>query len=148
MVTYATESGLSIKNYRLMTRKEVQKFEDSLPAVDMGLCWWLDDVDPFDSSYVAHAEGNYTENDMFSATDEINYVRVALDLEDTAKAGLKSGDEFIYKGFVFTVLDDTLAISNNFVGCAKYYDSDIADYIYSDDEISCTITCILANLFR
>lgn len=148
MASYSEELGLTIKNVRLMSRKELQIYQDELPDVSSSICWWLADIDPEDDYSIAYAEGNYTEEDMYCDRTESNtYIRVVLDIEDTAGADLVVGDEFIYNGFVFTVLDDCLAISSNFIGCAKYYDEDIADLMFSDDEITCTIDGILGNLF-
>ncbi|MCH5182606.1 MAG: hypothetical protein J1E00_00385 [Oscillospiraceae bacterium] len=149
MVNDAKELGLTIKKARLLTRAELEKHEEILPDVNAGVCWWLADIDPNDDSYIAYAEGNYTEEDMYCENSDVNmYVRAALELEGTRKAGLKPGDEFIHCGYVFTVLDDTLAISNNFVGCAKYYDEELTAYMYSEDEITCTLDALFGNLFE
>lgn len=149
MIGYAKELGLTVKNARLMTREELETFQDEMPEVSSGICWWLSDVDTDDDCYIAYAEGNYTEDDMYCERDESNtYIRVALDIDDISDTDLEAGDEFIHCGFVFTVLDDSLAISNNFIGCAKYYDENIADCMLSDDEITCTLDGILQNLFE
>ncbi len=149
MIGTIAEFNLNVKGYRLMTREELQKFEEQMPDADSGICWWLSDVDPDDDYYIAYAEGNYTEDDMYCERGEANtHIRVALDIDGVATAGLKTGDEFIYCGYVFTVLDETLAISNNFIGCAKYYDDEIAGYMFSEDEITCTLDGILGNLFN
>ncbi len=149
MIGTVTELKLNVKGYRLMKREELIKFEEQMPKANPGICWWLADVDPGDDYYIAYAEGNYTEEDMYCERGESNtYIRVALDIEWAADASLKAGDEFVYCGFVFTVLDETLAISNSFMGCAKYYDDEIAGYMFSDDEITCTLDGILGNLFN
>lgn len=148
MIANADELGIKVKKVRLLTKEEFEEFADALPEVSYGICWWLANIDPDDDYSVAYAEGNYTEEDMYCDRGEVNmHIRVALDIEDTAEADLEAGDEFIYCGFVFTVLDDSLAISNNFIGCAKYYDEDIAECMFSDDEITCTLDGILSNLF-
>ena len=148
MINCSEELGLIIKNVRLMTRGELQSFQDEMPEVSSNICWWLADVDSEDDCSIAYAEGNYTDEDMYCDRTESNtYIRVALDIENTDEANLSCGDEFIYGGFVFTVLDAALAISNNFIGCAKYYDEELAYYMFSDDEITCTLDGILGNLF-
>ena len=112
----AKELNLTVKGTRLLTVAELNEFEDVLK--DLSMAWWLADEDPNDSDSNAYAEGNYTDEDMYCAKGEPNtFIRVALDLESASDAGLKSGDEFVFKGYVFTVLSDTLAISNNFLGC-------------------------------
>ena len=137
MIGKADELNLAVKGYRLMTRAELQKFEEQMPEASLGVCWWLADVDPDDEYYIAYAEGNYTEDDMYCDRGEPGtYIRVALDIAGVADANLKAGDEFIYCGYVFTVLDDSLAISNNFLGCAKFYES------------NCTLNEILGNMFN
>ncbi len=144
MIKTTEELNLTVKGYRLMTREELQRFEESMPEANMGISWWLADVDPMDDYYIAYAEGNYTEEDMYCDRGEANtHIRVVLDIEGT---DLKSGDEFVYKGYVFTILDESLAVSNNFLGCAKYYDEDIVAFMFSDDEITCTLDGLLANL--
>lgn len=145
MIKTTEELNLSVNGYRLMTREELQRFEDEMPEASMGIAWWLADIDPMDDCYIAYAEGNYTDDDMYCERSEANtHVRVVLEIEG---AELKSGDEFAYKGYVFTILDENIAISNNFIGCAKYYDEDVVDVMISDDEITCTIDAILDNLF-
>ena len=149
MIKTTTELNLTVKGYRLMTRAELQKYEETMPDASFNICWWLADVDPDDECYIGYAEGNYTEDDMYCERGEANtYIRVALDIEGVMDTGLKAGDEFIYCGFVFTVLDESIAISNNFIGCAKYYDDDIAGFMFRDDEITCTLDGILENLFN
>lgn len=149
MIGTAAELNLNVKGYRLMTRAELQKFKEQMPDVSYGISWWLADVDPTDEYYIAYAEGNYTENDMYCEHDENNtHIRVALDIEGVSNAGLKAGDEFVYKGYVFTVLDEALAISNNFLGCAKYYDVEVIGFMSRDEGITCTLDSILSNLFN
>jgi len=144
MIKTTEELNLTVKGYRLMTRAELQQFEEKMPEANMGIAWWLADIDPMDDSYIAYAEGNYTEDDMYCDRGEANtHIRVVLDIEGT---DLNSGNEFAYKGYIFTILDDNIAVSNNFLGCAKYYDEDIAEYMFSDDEITCTLDGLLANL--
>ena len=135
MIGTTAELNLKVKGYRLMTLEELSKFEEQMPETNSCIKWWLADVDPADDEYIACAEGNYECDDVYVERDRLNtYVRVALDVEGITDAGLKSGDEFIYKGYVFTVLDETIAVSNNFVGCAKYYDDALADWWYYDEE--------------
>ena len=144
MIKTAQELDLTVNGYRLMTRAELTKFEEKMPEANMGLCWWLADLDPMDECYIAYAEGNYTEDDMYCERSDANtYVRVVLDIDGTE---LNSGDEFIYNGYVFTLLDKNIAVSNNFLGCAKYYDEGIAAFLFSDNEITCTLDGLLANL--
>jgi len=141
--------NLGVKGYRLMTRDELIKFETQMPDVNPDVYWWLADVDPTDDGFIAFAEGNHTDDDMYIAREVDTFVRVALDLTGTAAAGLKAGDEFVYCGYVFTVLDEALAVSNNFIGCAKYYDEDLIGYREGDDEITCTlINGVLGSLFQ
>ena len=146
MIETADKLNLKVNNYRLMTREELQKFEEQMPEACNWICWWLADADPSDKDYIAYAEGNYTDDDMYCERGEANtHIRVVLDLEGVTNAGLKAGNEFIYRGYVFTLLNETLAISNNFLGCAKYYDPEIAMFM-SGEDITCTLDGILGNL--
>lgn len=143
MIYTAEELKIKVSNARLMSRAELNEHEENLPEIGDS-CWWLSDVDETDEDYVAYAEGNYTEDEMFcSKTDSNTYVRVVLDI-DTSEANV--GKEFAFSGYVFTVLSDSLAISNNFIGTAKYYDEELINYMYSDDEITCTLNAVISNM--
>ena len=123
MIKTRDQLNLKIKNARLLTRDELINYEDKMPDISMGCCWWLADVDGDD---VAYAEGNYTDDDMYCSNNESNtWLRVALDIE----GDIDVGDEFVHCGYVFTALSKNLAISNNFLGCAKYLDEEMCSYI-------------------
>ncbi len=143
MICTAEELKIKVNKARLMSRAELMENEDKLPEVS-SCYWWLSDLDENDEDYVAYAEGNYTEEDMYcDKTDGNTYIRVALEITSD---GVKNGSEFVYCGYLFTVLSDTLAISNNFIGKSKYYDEDLLDYIYTDEEITCTLTYTIADM--
>ena len=145
MIYTAEELKIKVNKARLMSRAELMEHEDKLPEVS-SCCWWLSDLDENDEDYIAYAEGNYTEEDMCcDKTDGNTYIRVALEI--TANS-VNSGTEFAYCGYLFTVLSDTLAISNNFLGKAKYYDEDLLNYIYTDDEIECTLEYTIADMIQ
>lgn len=141
MIKTTAELNLKVNAARLLTRQELMDFEDQLPDISMGCCWWLNDEDEFgDIAYIAYAEGNYTDDDMYCSKYEANtWLRVALDIE----GDINAGDEFVYRGYVFTVLSDDLAISNNFLGCVKYLDEDLID---EDEE--CTIDAVIATMIN
>ena len=142
MIKTKEELNLKVQNARLLTRDELLKFEDQIPSVSMSCSWWLADKDDYDD--VAYAEGNYTDDDMYCAKDESNtWIRVALDIE----GDVSTGDEFVYCGYVFTALSDSLAISNNFLGCAKYLDEEMLPYL-EDDSNDCTIVTIIDTLLQ
>lgn len=144
MIKTAEELELKVNKARLLTRAELLEHEDYIPYVSSNYTWWLADVDEDFGGEVAYAEGNYTEDEMFCAPDTANtFVRVALDIEGE---NISAGDEFAYCGYVFTALSSELAISNNFLGSAKYYDEEIVEYIYSDDEITCTLDAVIASM--
>ena len=143
MIYTAEELKIKVNKARLMSRAELNEHEDKLPDIGDS-CWWLLDIDENDEDYVAYAEGNYTEDEMFcSKTDSNTFVRVALDI-DTSEANV--GKEFVFSGYVFTVLSEALAISNNYLGAAKYYDEELINYMYSDDEITCTLNAVISNM--
>lgn len=140
MIKTKEELSIAVKNARLLTRDELSEFEDQMPSVSMGCSWWLADKDDYDD--VAYAEGNYTDDDMYCAKDEPNtWLRVALDIAGAAS----EGDEFVYCGYAFTVLSKDLAISNNFLGCAKYLDEEMLPYVEDNSE-DCTITAVIDTL--
>ena len=137
MIKTATEMNLKVNKARLLTRQELMDYEEQLPEINMGCAWWLDDEDEYGD--VAYAEGNYTDDDMYCSKDEANtWLRVALDVEGDVSAG----DEFVYCGYVFTVLSGDLAISNNFLGCAKYLDEEL---VGEDDDR--TIGAVIDTMF-
>ena len=135
---------IEIKSIRLLSRREFFEHEDSIPPIRV--CWWLADTDGDD---VGYAEGDYTEENMFCFRDEaVTYLRVALDV--VAK-GADIGKEFTYCGYVFTLLDEGLAISNNVLGTCKYYDEEIVPYLNLDEEeeegLTSTIQATIADHF-
>ena len=145
MIYTAEELKIEVAKARLMSRAELNEHEDKLPEVS-SCCWWLSDVDENDEDYIAYAEGNYTEEDMYcDKTDGNTYIRVALEI--TANS-VNRGTEFAYCGYLFTVLSEILAISNNFLGKAKYYDEDLLNYIYTDDEVACTLEYTIADMIQ
>lgn len=145
MIYTAEELKIDVKKARLMSRAELMEYEDKLPEVS-SCCWWLSDVDENDEDYIAYAEGNYTEEDMCcDKTDGNTYIRVALEI--TAN-NVNRGTEFAYCGYLFTVLSETLAISNNFLGKSKYYDEDLLNYIYTDNEVACTLEYTIADMIQ
>ena len=143
MIKTATELNITVKNARLLTRKELNEHESSLPEISDS-AWWLADVDIFDDDYIAYAEGNYTDEDMFCHKSESNtMLRVALDITSNS---IEIGESFEYRGYIFTVLSNNLAISNNFLGMAKYFDEEITEFIFSEEEITCTINAVIENM--
>ena len=143
MIKTATELNITVKSARLLTRKELNEHESSLPEIS-DCAWWLADVDIFDDDYIAYAEGNYTDEDMFCHKSESNtMLRVALDITSNS---IEIGESFEYRGYIFTVLSNNLAISNNFLGMAKYFDEEITEFIFSDEEITCTISAVIENM--
>ena len=144
MIKTAEELNVTVKRARLLTREELNEYEALMPEISNGASWWLADVDPFDDDYIAYAEGNYTEEDMFCHKSENNtMLRVALDI---ASNGIEGGEMFEYRGYIFTALSNELAISNNFLGMAKYFDEEITEFIFSEEEITCTINAVIENM--
>ena len=142
MVKTATELNLKVSKARLLTKQELIDHLEQVPKISYGCCWWLADLDAYGDA--AYAEGNYTEEDMYCSKDEPNtWLRVALDIEGDAN----EGDEFVYCGYVFTALSNDLAISNNFLGCAKYFDEEALTYI-TDGSDDCTIDAIIDALLQ
>ena len=142
MIKTKEELSITVKNARLLTRQELVDYEDQMPDISSGCCWWLADLDDYGD--VAYAEGNYTEDDMCCAKDEANtWLRVALDIE----GDISQGNQFVYCGYVFTALSNNLAVSNNFLGCVKYSDEELLPYI-EDDSDDCTIAAIIGTLLQ
>ena len=142
MIKTRDQLNLKIKNARLLTRYELVEYEEQLPEIDMGSPWWLDDEDDYGD--IAYAEGNYTDDDMYCSNNETNtWLRVALDIE----GDISAGDEFVHCGYVFTALSKNLAISNNFLGCAKYMDEELLPYVANPDT-ECTISAVISTMIR
>ena len=142
MIKTREQLNLKIKNARLLTRYELVEYEEQLPEIDMGSPWWLDDEDDYGD--IAYAEGNYTDDDMYCSNNEANtWLRVALDIE----GDIEVGDEFVHCGYVFTALSKDLAISNNFLGCAKYMDEDLLQYVPNPDT-ECTIGAVISTMIH
>ena len=136
------QMNLKVRNARLLTKAELLEFEEQMPEIDMGSTWWLDDEDDYGD--IAYAEGNYTDDDMYCSNNEANtWLRVALDIE----GNINAGDEFVHCGYVFTALSKSLAISNNFLGCAKYMDEELLPYV-SNPDTECTIGAVISTMIH
>ena len=142
MIKTKEKLNLKVRNARLLTKAELVEFEEQLPEIDMGCPWWLDDEDDYGD--IAYAEGNYTDDDMYCSNNETNtWLRVALDIE----GNIDAGDEFVHCGYVFTALSKNLAISNNFLGCAKYMDEELLPYV-ANLETECTIGAVISTMIH
>jgi hypothetical protein len=142
MVKTKEDLNLKVKNARLLTREELAEYEDQLPDIDMGCAWWLADEDDYGD--IAYAEGNYSDEDMYCSNNEANtWLRVDLEIVGDVEVG----DEFVHCGYVFTALSKNLAISNNFLGCAKYMDEELLPYV-ANPETECTIGAVISTMIH
>jgi hypothetical protein len=142
MIKAKEELNLKVKNARLLTREELAEYEDQLPDIDMGCAWWLADEDDYGD--IAYAEGNYSDEDMYCSNNEANtWLRVVLEIV----GDIDIGDEFVHCGYVFTALSKNLAISNNFLGCAKYMDEELLPYVANPDT-ECTIGAVISTMIH
>jgi hypothetical protein len=142
MIKLKEELNLKVKNARLLTRDELDEYEDQLPDIDMGCAWWLADEDDYGD--IAYAEGNYSDEDMYCSNNEANtWLRVVLEIVGDVEVG----DEFVHCGYVFTALSKNLAISNNFLGCAKYMDEELLPYV-ANPETECTIGAVISTMIH
>lgn len=142
MIKAKEELNLKVKNARLLTREELAEYEDQLPDIDMGCAWWLADEDDYGD--IAYAEGNYSDEDMYCSNNEANtWLRVVLEIVGDVEVG----DEFVHCGYVFTALSKNLAISNNFLGCAKYMDEELLPYV-ANPETECTIGAVISTMIH
>ena len=142
MIKTKEELNLKVKNARLLTRDELDEYGDQMPDVDMGCTWWLADEDDYGD--IAYAEGNYSDEDMYCSNNESNtWLRVVLEIV----GDIEDGDEFVHCGYVFTALSKNLAISNNFLGCAKYMDEELLPYV-ANPETECTIGAVISTMIH
>ena len=142
MIKLKEELNLKVKNARLLTREELAEYEDQLPDIDMGCAWWLADEDDYGD--IAYAEGNYSDEDMYCSNNEANtWLRVVLEIVGDVEVG----DEFVHCGYVFTALSKNLAISNNFLGCAKYMEEELLPYV-ANPETECTIGAVISTMIH
>jgi hypothetical protein len=138
------QKELKIKAIRFMTTEEFDKYVDQLPKTD-GSCWWLEEKT---STRAYYAEGEYRESDMVCSKGEANtFIRPILEIEGLEDAGLAIGEKFAYCGVVFVVLDESLAISENFVGFGKFFDKKIAEYCW-DENITNTALILVQNIIK
>ena len=142
MIKAKEELNLKVKNARLLTRDELDEYGDQIPDVDMGCTWWLADEDDYGD--IAYAEGNYSDDDMYCSNNEANtWLRVVLEIVGDVEVG----DEFVHCGYVFTALSKNLAISNSFLGCAKYMDEELLTYV-ANPETKCTIGAVISTMIH
>ena len=71
------------------------------------------------------------------------WLRVVLEIVGDVEVG----DEFVHCGYVFTALSKNLAISNNFLGCAKYMDEELLPYV-ANPETECTIGAVISTMIH
>ena len=142
MIKTKEELNLKVKNARLLTRDELDEYGDQMPDVDMGCTWWLADEDDYGD--IAYVEGNYSDEDMYCSNNEANtWLRVVLEIV----GDIEVGDEFVHCGYVFTALSKNLAISNNFLGCAKYMDEELLPYV-ANPKTECTIGAVISTMIH
>ena len=142
MVKTKEDLNLEVRNARLLTKVELAEYEEQIPEIDMGCAWWL--ADEGDYGDVAYAEGNYSDEDMYCSNNEANtWLRVVLEIV----GDIDVGDEFVHCGYVFTALSKNLAISNNFLGCAKYMDEELLPYV-ANPETECTIGAVISTMIH
>ena len=81
---------------------------------------------------------------MYCSNNEANtWLRVVLEIV----GDIDIGDEFVHCGYAFTALSKNLAISNNFLGCAKYMDEELLPYV-ANPETECTIGAVISTMIH
>lgn len=110
-IKFSQEFGITITKIRLLTIEEYEKHKDKMPTANL-----------YDSrllSYLLDAESmpsnDFTEIGVLCYSDgKDTYSRVALELTDVEKNELDIGNEFVFEGKFYTLLDKNLAVSSGF----------------------------------
>lgn len=110
-VEFSQNLGITITKIRLLTIEELEKYNDKIPDAN------LDDNRTI--SYLGRLENkpdnNFTEIGPLCYSDGTDtYSRIALEIDGVDKTELVTGDQFIFEGKFYTLLDNNLAISTFF----------------------------------
>ena len=115
-VSFIQDLGLLVTKIRLLTVEELEKYKNIIPE---------DNLDNNRAiSYLGNTtnkpNGIFTEVGVLSYSDGVDtYSRVVLELEGVDKTKLEIGNQFIFEGKLYTLLNNNLAISTIF---AKNFD--------------------------
>ena len=115
-VKFSQDLGIIIKKNRLLTHNELEKYINIIPEASI--------EDNRMVSYLLNLENKpnseFTEVGVLSYSDGTDvYSRIALDIDGIEIAQLQVGDEFLYDGKFYTLIDSCIAISTFFIKNAQ-----------------------------
>lgn len=103
---------LTVNKVRLMTKDEFVKYSEIIPESNLEDCRFISQL----NDSVDYTPGSFVEVDVLCFADEKNiYVRPVIEIEWLETTNLNVGDEIIYSGCFFTIIDKNLAIATNFL---------------------------------
>ncbi|MBQ3523276.1 MAG: hypothetical protein IJA43_02345 [Clostridia bacterium] len=109
---FVQDLKLTVNKVRLMTKDEFVKYSEIIPESNLEDCRFISQL----NDSVDYTPGSFVEVDVLCFADEKNiYVRPVIEIEWLETTNLNVGDEIIYSGCFFTIIDKNLAIATNFL---------------------------------
>ena len=109
---FVQDLKLTVNKVRLMTKDEFVKYREIIPESNLEDCRFISQL----NDSVDYTPGSFVEVDVLCFADEKNiYVRPVIEIEWLETTNLNVGDEIIYSGCFFTIIDKNLAIATNFL---------------------------------
>ena len=109
---FVQDLKLTVNKVRLMTKDEFAKYSEIIPESNLEDCRFISQL----NDSVDYTPGSFVEVDVLCFADEKNiYVRPVIEIEWLETTNLNVGDEIIYSGCFFTIIDKNLAIATNFL---------------------------------
>lgn len=109
---FVQDLKLTVNKVRLMTKDEFVKYSEIIPESNLEDCRFISQL----NDSVDYTPGSFVEVDVLCFADEKNiYVRPVIEIEWLETTNLNVGDEIIYSGCFFTIIDKNLSIATNFL---------------------------------
>ena len=107
-IEFSQDLGITITKIRLLTREEFEIHKDNIPEADLN--------DTRTISYLGNTKNRpdipFAEVGVLSFSDGTDtYSRIALEVNGVDNTELEVGNQFIFEGKLYTLLNSKLAIS-------------------------------------
>ena len=115
-VSFIQDLGIQVTKIRLLTVEELEKYKNIIPEANLD----NNRAISYLGNTINKPNRSFTEIGTLSYSDGVDtYSRVVLELDGVDKTKLEIGNQFIFEGKFYTLLNNNLAISTFF---AKNFD--------------------------